>query len=133
MAGTNHGTTFELADPAAQMLEEEQNEAKEDVQPQGDANDTRSNWAINGVGNTACNEHVSYKQEFSQWYWSNLYWLQGFITGAGYQQFKTLGYSRLSPDHDPDSMAIWVDTYCRENPHDGLAQVAQAFVDEYSE
>jgi hypothetical protein len=136
IAGMAHAGTFELADPAAEIMEE-QNNPKNDQQPQdgdhgtsSEAGDLWGKWTGKGIGNTACNEHVSYKQESSEQYRLNLFWLQGFIDGVGYQRFITLGDYRLSPVYESDSMEIWIENYCSENPLESLFQAVESFIKE---
>ena len=123
--------TFELQDPAAMLIEELQNDSKEDSLPPGDGFDNFAEWNSKSVGSTACSKYLSYRQERSISYWSSLYWLQGFINGAGYQRYMTLDDSRLITYHNTESMALWIESHCSENPSDNLAEAAAAFVKDY--
>jgi hypothetical protein len=138
LAGVAVAQTFELQDPAQEIFDDLENDAKKKPPPEGDAvdtydgGDTFNAWASTDLGNTACSEFVTYRQDLSVWYWSSLYWLQGFINGAGYQQARVLGSSRLSGDLDRESMALWIETWCIENPAASLGHAAKEFVEENS-
>ena len=130
ISGMAHGT-FELQDPAAIVIEELQNDSKGDPLPPVDGFDNFAEWKSKSVGSTACSKYLSYRQERSISYWSSLYWLQGFINGAGYQPYMTLDDSRLITYHNTESMALWIENHCSENPSDNLAEAAAAFVEAY--
>jgi len=125
-----HGT-FEHKDPAAKVIEELQNDSEGESLPPGDGINTFAEWNSKSVGSTACSKYLSYRQERSISYWSSLYWLQGFINGAGYQRYMTLDDSRLITYHNTESMALWIENHCSENPSNNLAEAAAAFVEEY--
>lgn len=126
VAGMAHSDTFELADPAAEILKEQQ--SPDYAQPEGDDEVVIVEWTGNGVGETVCSMHTAYKQVTPDRYQSNLNWLQGFIDGVAYQRYVTLGDNRLNPVYDPDSMEAWVENYCIENPPESLDQAARAFL-----
>jgi len=136
VAGLVSAGTFELTDPAAEIMEEV-NKPKEEQQSQ-DNPDTRSSeaddlwgeWTVVGIGQTTCNDHVSHKQGSSEQYALNLLWMQGFIDGVGYQRFITLGDDRLRPVYEPASMDIWIENYCSENPPDSLMRAVESFIRE---
>jgi len=136
VAGMTHADTFELADPAAEIMED-LNKPKNEQQSPDDAYMTPSladdfwgDWTREGVGNTTCKEHLSHKRDSTEQYSLNLLWLQGFVDGVAYQRFITLGDDRLSPVYEPDSLDIWIENYCGENPPDSLFQAATAFIKE---
>ena len=126
VAGTAQSGTFELADPAAEILKEQQ--SPDYAQPEGDDEIVVVEWTGSGAGATICGKHTAYKQVTPDLYQSNLHWLQGFIDGVAYQRFVTLGDNRLNPVYDPDSMEAWIENYCIENPPASLAQAAKAFL-----
>ena len=128
--------TFELTDPAAEIMEE-LNKHKEEQQSQdnpdtrpGEADVLWGEWTVAGIGQTTCNDHLSHKQGSSEQYALNLLWMQGFIDGVGYQRFITLGDDRLRPVYEPDSMEIWIENYCSENPPDSLMRAVESFIRE---
>ena len=103
VAGMAHADTFELTDPAAEIMDE-LNKPKEEQQSQNNpdtgssaADDLWGEWTVAGIGQTTCNDHVSHKQGSSEQYALNLLWMQGFIDGVGYQRFITLRDDRLRP------------------------------------
>ena len=136
VAGLASADTFELTDPAAEIMEEV-NKPKEEQQSQNNP-DTRSSeaddlwgeWTVVGIGQTTCNDHVSHKQGSSEQYALNLLWMQGFIDGVGYQRFITLGDDRLRPVYEPASMDIWIENYCSKNPPDSLMRAVESFIRE---
>lgn len=131
VAATARSGTFELADPAAEILKEQQ--SPDYAQPESDTEVVVVEWTGNGVGETVCGKHTAYKQVTPGRYQSNLYWLQGFIDGVAYQRFVTLGDNRLNPVYDPDSMEAWIENYCIENPPETLDQAARAFLSNLTE
>jgi hypothetical protein len=116
---------FQLADPAAEILEE-QNNPKEYAKP--DDRLPGLDWVRKGVGDTACDDHLAFVLESPERYEWDLFWLQGFLDGVGYQRYITLGDYRLSPDYLPELMAAWIKDYCLENPTDDLAGAARAYL-----
>ena len=124
--------TFELSDPANEIMEDLDKDAEKEAAPKGDENEAWGKWAGWGLGNTACSEYVSYRQGRSKWYWSRLYWLQGFADGARHLQAGDSDGPRLSADLEPESMAAWVEDYCLSNPDVSLAHAGGAYVEEFS-
>jgi hypothetical protein len=115
-AGMAHGDTFELSDPAAEIMEEYQEYTKN--REVSEVNENYPAEAVSGAaGDTVCSEYLVYKQEQSQRYWSGLYWVQGFMEGAG-------------DPHDTSETASWLENYCHEHPSSSLARAAEAFMDE---
>jgi len=130
ISGIAHGT-FEHQDPAEKVIEDLKNDSEGESLPAGDGIDSFAEWNSKSVGSTTCSKYLSYRQERSISYWSSLYWLQGFINGAGYQRYMTLDDSRLITYHNTESMALWIENHCSENPSNNLAEAAAAFVEEY--
>lgn len=131
-AGLLHAGTFELSDPAAEIMQERA-ETRESSEPANTGADHATGGrTIEGIGNTSCSQHLSARRESSGQYALNLYWLQGFIDGVGYQRRVTLGDDRLSPEYKPEGMWSWIDGYCMENPAASLTGAAWAFVRESS-
>jgi hypothetical protein len=124
-----HGT-FELEGPAAKVIEDLENDARRDATQQGDAYDNLNESASRDIGSAACSDFLSFRQQPPLTEGSSLYWLQRFINRAGCRQ--TSSELCLSSDADLESMALWIENYCRENPSDQLAQAAEAIVEENS-
>lgn len=131
VASAASGDTFELADPAAEILEEQNNPEAQGLS-EVDYEEIDIDWMSGGFGDIACAEHISLKQDDKQAYQANLHWLQGFIDGVRYQRFITLGDNRLSPDYNPDLMALWIEQHCQENSPSSLDQAARAYLFEIS-
>ena len=131
LSGTALGT-FELQDPAA-IIQEDNSDTEEATPPQMDSGESLEHWASISVGNTECADYLLYRQQDSQWYWSRLYWLQGFISGVSHHELRSEGESRLDYSGDADSMALWIRNYCEEFPDNSLFQAADAFYDAFSE
>lgn len=125
-------STFELQDPA-NIIQQDQGDTREDIPPHGDSSEPLDQWANKNVGTTACADYLLYQQEGSQWYWSRLYWLQGFISGVSHHELLSTGESRLDFSGDADALAQWIKNYCEEFPSSSLVQAAKAFYDEFSE
>lgn len=138
--GMVHAGTFELQDPAAQIMEEEKN-ADQEAQADADTgdmpdyvNDTGGSWnsgtdlSAEGIGNIMCSDHVASGKTAPGQHGINQYWLQGFIDGVAYQRFITLGDHRLEPVYEPEEMEVWIEEYCNENQPDSLFDAARAFL-----
>lgn len=123
--------TFELQDPAQEIFDDLEKKNAEEPPPRRDVEDTGDLWDGQAVGKTTCSEFLTFNQERSEWYWSNLYWLQGFIDGNAYRQTGTLGDSDLSHVDDLVLLSLWIEKYCIGNRLDSLAQAADAYVEEY--
>lgn len=129
--------TFELQDPAAQTMEELENEKKnagqtaapesEEVLVPGESPNAGAVSTTRNIGGTSCSDFVFYRQAQSQWYWPSLYWLQGFVNGADYR--RSAPASESAGRADPKTAADWVAGYCREHPTDRLARAAAAYLD----
>lgn len=124
--------TFELSDPAAEIMQEREEAQKSGEAPRSGADPVPGGERFEGIGGTKCGEHLSASEESSGQYALNLYWLQGFIDGVGYQRGITLGDDRLSPDYEPESMWSWIAGYCVKNPAASLTDAAWEFVRESS-
>lgn len=125
LAGTAHGS-FETEDPANSNIHEQLLGESENKNPM-DSEGSRvpDGWISQGAGSTTCSEFLSFIQQTSAKYSSSLYWLQGFIDGASYQQ-------KASQDsvHDRTTVAIWFQNYCRKNASKTLAEAAAAFIED---
>lgn len=115
-AGMAHGNTFELSDPAAEIMEEYQEYAKNREVSGEDENYTDPAVSA-AAGDMVCKEYLAYQQEQSERYWSGLYWVQGFMEGAG-------------DPHDAAETASWIENYCQEHPSSSLTRAAEAFMNE---
>ena len=93
-----------------------------------------ADWAIRGEGNFACPEYVSARQTNNAKLYSSISWVQGFITGVNYQNALPEGKdSFIGQDLTAASVVTWLETYCRANPQDYLADAAEALVVELKE
>ena len=119
LAGTTPAT-FEIADPAAEVIDDLENaETSEGPLP----SETGGDLVVQANGNTPCDAYLSYEQKRSVEYWAAINWLQGFIDGAS--------PGLINSSDDTDMMALWIETYCRENSNDSLKQAATSLVDTY--
>ncbi|MBT8048285.1 MAG: hypothetical protein HKO99_08410 [Xanthomonadales bacterium] len=120
--------TFELSDPAAEIMKE-LNESRDEARDEQSAEKSaRVSRPEQGIGSTLCRQHVADKRGDSGRYAINLNWLQGFIDGVGYQRYITLGDDRLSPVYEPSEMESWIENHCSGNPSESLFDAAWAFV-----
>ena len=91
-------------------------------------------WAIKGEGNFSCPEYVAEKRINGAKLYSSVTWVQGFITGVNYQRaLPADSHSVLGQDMAATSIVQWLETYCRANPQDYLADAAEALVVELKE
>jgi len=134
-----HAGTFELSDPAAEIMEEE-NEAEREKQANADTgdmpdyvNNPARDWKTDGIGNVVCSDHLSYRNSSSDQYGVNQNWLQGFIDGVAYQRFVTLGDHRLEPVYEPEEMQEWIANYCKKNQPDSLFDAIRAYLKDLTE
>lgn len=131
-ASASQADTFELSDPAAEIMNEQSNPKEPAPLPDFDM-DTVAEWTSDGMGSTTCSQHLINRQESGQEYGLNLQWLQGFIEGVAYQRFVTLGDNRLRPDTNLEETALWIENYCIENPFDDLQGAARAYLRKLSQ
>ena len=88
-----------------------------------------ADWAIKGEGNFSCPDYVSAKQTNSAKLYSSISWVQGFITGVNYQSALPEGsHSFIGQEFPAASIVSWLETYCRANPQDYLADAAEALI-----
>ena len=57
---------------------------------------------------------------------AELIWIQGYVTGRNAERayWKHLGSATVGGDMDPEGLATWVDTFCRQNPLKELYEAA---------
>lgn len=116
LAGNGHAT-FEISDPANQIIEDLQNSEKGEAPPPSSAG---GDLTIQKTGSTACSKFMDDQKGQTVGYWSALNWLEGYVDGADAGLIK-------SPV-DTDRMALWIADYCSDNPSDELAEAASTFV-----
>ena len=111
---------FELKDPAL---------PNEDV-----ANDPpiemAGDYAVEGAGVKSCAEFHTDEQKNSSMHYINLNWAKGFITGVNYIRVETLASSQLGTGLDLDSLTLWLDNFCVDNPRATLSDASAALVNE---
>ena len=128
MAAAAQGT-FEIRDPAAEAYSDTPEEPGAKVQfGSGES----GGGMKEGIGATNCDDHLKYRKKNRDKYWSGVVWVEAFLVGASYQQFRTSGESPLTADRTLDSTALWLDIHCRGNPEHDIARAARTFVDEFS-
>lgn len=132
-AGVTHAT-FELEDPAVNVYEgmPDKTDGESSTQktpPHPASGAGKTNIISSGIGRTACSDFLTNAAERSRLYWSGLYFIQGFIDGAAYQQLRTVGEYGLGSGHEAKTIELWIGDYCREHPGENLAQAAGAFVE----
>ena len=93
--------TFELSDPANQMMEELEEDA----------------W-IN-QGESACKNYVKNRRKNNEAYFASLKWLI---------EYGETAPPELAASLDPDGMARWIDGYCLANPERRLAEAADEYL-----
>lgn len=114
--------TFELADPANQIIDAQENPEKGEVLPPADVD---GDLTIQKAGSTACKQYLAYQEGQTVEYWSALNWLEGYMDGAGPGLIK-------GPE-DTDRMALWIADYCSNKPSSTLTGAAHAFVQSHRE
>ena len=78
-------------------------------------------YKLYGHGNSSCGEWLSKRK--SDDYLGELAWIQGWVSAAGrYRKYEL-------KDTDADSMAAYVDKYCRQNPLLGVNNAAHQLVE----
>ena len=91
-------------------------------------------WAIKGEGNFSCPEYVAEKRINGAKLYSSVTWVQGFITGVNYQRaLPEDSNSVIGQDLAATSIVQWLETYCRANLQDYVADAAEALVVELKE
>lgn len=117
MLADNGHATFEIADPANQIIEDLQNPEESEALPPSDAG---GDLTIQKTGSTPCSKYLDDQKGQTVEYWSALNWLEGYVDGAGPGLINSPG--------DTDRMALWIAGYCSDNLSDELAEAAGAFV-----
>ena len=93
-----------------------------------------ADYAIRGEGNFNCPDYVAARQTNNAKLYSSISWVQGFITGVNYQYALPEDTdSFIGRDLTAASLVTWLETYCRANPQDYLADAAEALVAELKE
>lgn len=119
LSGAAYGD-FELKDPAL-MEEEDLNTpmAKE-----------IHNYAVEGAGVKSCESYQADRKKNGSMHYINLNWAKGFITGVNFIHAETKGNPQLGEGLDLDALTLWIDNYCRNNPHASLTDASAALVNE---
>ncbi len=98
------------------------------------SSDVSSDWAIKGEGNFSCPDYVSAKRTNTAKLYSSVTWVQGFLSGVNYQHaLASEGDSFIGQEFSAVSIVDWLESYCRKNPQDYLADAAEALVMELRE
>lgn len=124
--------TFEIQDPANQIIDEYEKEKKEQAEEQLDAVEYAAMLPDYQAGNTTCSAFVIFQELNSRHYQESLDWMQGFIQGARYRQAGPEGGPEHSVSLDADALSAWTLGYCSQNPENELIQAASVFIEEYS-
>lgn len=131
LAGAAHAT-FEIQDPANQIMEELDKEQEEKTDQQRDAAEYSAMLPTYQAGNTTCSAFVTFQELNSRHFQESLDWMQGFIQGARYRQAGPEGVPDHSVNLDADALSAWTMGYCLQNPENELIQAAVVFIEEYS-
>jgi hypothetical protein len=131
LAGTAYAT-FEIKDPANQIMDELQKEQEEKADQQRDTAGNSATQVSHQAGNTPCSDFVSYQKQGGRNYRESLDWMVGFIEGARYQQAGPQGTSGSSVNLDAGAVSAWTVGYCQENLQNKLVEAAAVFIDEFS-
>ena len=81
-----------------------------------------------GVGTKSCRTFVSDRRESNKDYYNTLHWVSGFITGGNVERYMKGGNADIGDGLDFESTALWLDTYCRENPAKNVGNATDMFV-----
>jgi len=131
LASAAHAT-FEIQDPANQIIDELDKEQAEKADQQRDAAEYSAMLPTYQAGNTTCSAFVTFKELNSRHYQESLDWMQGFIQGARYRQAGPEGVPEHSVNLDSSAVSAWTVGYCLEYPQNELIQAAGVFIEEYS-
>ena len=131
LAGAAYAT-FEIKDPANQIMDELQKEQEEKADQQRDTAGNSATQVSHQAGNTPCGDFVMYQKQGGRNYRESLDWMVVFIEGARYQQAGPQGITGNSVDLDSGAVSAWTVGYCQENPQDKLIGAAAVFIEEYS-
>ncbi len=124
--------TFELQDPANQIMDELEKEQEEKTEQQSDSAGNSATQANHQAGNTPCSDFVIYQIQGGRNYRESLDWMVGFIEGARYLQAGPQGISGHSVMVDKSAVSAWTVGYCLDNSQDELVEAAVVFIEEYS-
>lgn len=111
---------FELKDPALPAEEAANTPAVE----------MTGNYAVEGAGVQGCVDYRADRKKNSSMHYININWAKGFITGVNYLRVQTIESSQLGAGLDLESLTLWLDNYCFENPRATLSDASAALVDE---
>jgi len=131
LASAAHAT-FEIQDPANQIIDEYEKEKKEQSEQKRDAAEYSAALPSYKAGNTTCSAFVTYQELNSRHYRESLDWMQGFIQGARYRLAGPEGVPEHSVNLDASALSAWTMGYCLQNPQNELIQAAGVFIEEYS-
>jgi hypothetical protein len=111
---------FDLQDPAL-PAEESANEPVVEM---------TGNYAVEGAGVQSCADYHAESKKNSSMHYIDINWAKGFITGVNYIRVQTMESSPLGAGLDLDSLTLWIDNYCLENPRATLSDASAALVNE---
>ena len=86
-----------------------------------------------GHGGTGCGKFVARSLVKDAEWFDNMQWVTGFISGGNAERVRSGGNSNVGNGVDGESLVLWIENYCRENPLDHLDQATDALVDELIE
>lgn len=119
LSGAAYGD-FELQDPALVNEEEANTPAVKEFH----------DYAVEGAGVKSCESYQADRKEDGSMHYINLNWAKGFITGVNFIHAETKGNPQLGEGLDLDALTLWIDKYCRNNPHAALSDASAALVNE---
>ena len=76
------------------------------------------NMWVAGAGSRSCGRWMADRSAHNLDSQTELIWIQGYVTGRNAERayWKHLGSATIGGDMDPEGLAAWVDTFCRQNP-----------------
>lgn len=114
------GASFELKDPALPDEEDASNPAPEAI----------VDYTVEGAGAKDCSVYEAESKKGSSMHYINLNWARGFISGVNYIHAETRGNSHLGKGLDLESLTLWIENYCHDNPGATLSDASAALVEE---
>ena len=84
------------------------------------------NMWVAGAGSRSCGRWMADRSAHNLDSQTELIWIQGYVTGRNAERayWKHLGSATVGGDMDPEGLAAWVDTFCRQNPLKELYEAA---------
>ena len=87
-------------------------------------------YTSQGAGTDGCGKYVAEKQKNSITHYKEIAWVQGFITGGNSERERNGGDSQIAKEVGAESIALWLENYCQENPLRSLTEATEALVEE---